>query len=176
MNGSGSPAAARVGEAIENAATGERIRWRATRESSRGRELCFDYWGEPGRVKAAPGHRHPHQREHLTVASGAVVVRLGKSKLRLSAGETLRIDPGSAHSLWPAGCGELHLVARLRPALDMEGLLQQLFGAASTNPFKVAFALRDHPAEIELAHLPVFVQRAALNVMAAVTSVTAEPC
>lgn len=164
----GSPAAARVGEAIENAATGERIRWRATRESSRGVELCFDYWAQPGRVKAAPDHRHPRQSEHLTVASGVATVRLGGSKLRLSAGETFLIDPGRAHSLWPAAGGELHLVARLRPALDMEGFLQQLFAAASTNPFKLAFALRDHPAEIELARIPVFVQRAVLNVVAGV--------
>lgn len=136
------------------------------RESSDGGQLCFDYWAEPGRVKAAPDHRHPRQSEHLTVASGAAIVRLAGSKVRLSAGESLLIDPGEAHSLWPAPGGELHLVARLRPALDMEGFLQQLFGAASTNPFKLAFALRDHPAEIELGGIPIRVQRAVLNIVA----------
>lgn len=151
---------------MENAATGERIRWRATRESSGGAQLCFDYWAQPGRTKAAPDHRHARQTEHLTVASGVAIVRLSGSRVRLSAGESLLIGAGAAHSLWPAQGGELHLVAQLQPALDMEGFLQQLFAAATTNPLKLAFALRDHPAEIELARIPVCVQRVAFNVIA----------
>jgi mannose-6-phosphate isomerase-like protein (cupin superfamily) len=159
---------ARLGETIENPATGERIRWRATRESSGGERLCFDYWAEPGRVKPAPDHRHPHQREHLTVASGVATVRLNGSKLRLSAGQSLLIEAGSAHSLWPASSGgPLHMVAELRPALDMEGFLGQLFAAATTNPLRLAFALRDHPDEIELTRVPVFIQRLALKLLAA---------
>lgn len=159
-------ASARVGATIVNAATGERVRWRATRESSSGRELRFDYWGEAGSVAAAPNHRHPRQSEHLTVTSGTAIVRLAASTVRLSAGDSLVLAPGTAHSLWPASGCELHLVAELRPALDMEGFLLRLFAAASTNPFRLASALRDHPAEIELARIPVIIQRAGLHMLA----------
>ena len=122
-------AMARRGDVIENPVTGERIVFLRTARDTAGALLQFEDRLAPhassiGRVQ----HSHPRQEERITVLAGTVCYRIRRQTVRLDAGDTLVLPPGTPHAFWNDTDAEAHVVAELRPALRTETALETICG------------------------------------------------
>jgi len=118
-----------------------------------------------------PMHVHPHQEERITVVRGSMRSRSGSADRVLTAGETIVTPPGEAHTVGPAGDGDVEVVAELRPALGYERFIEQSFALDRAghvnskgrgNPLRMASA-GPRQAEFFYARIPVGLQRAMLR-------------
>jgi hypothetical protein len=98
---------------------------------------------------------------------------LGGQEEGLTAGQAKALPPGIAHILWNDSDDEAHLRMEVRPALEMETLLETVFGLArdgktgkkgSPNPLHGALLAREY--DIFLAGPPIPVQSAGMAVLA----------
>ncbi len=159
---------ARQGDVIDNPVTGERIVFRQTSADTNGELLQFDLYLQPhGFVPAE--HIHARQEERPEVVSGSVRYRLGGKEGSLGAGEAAVLPPGIPHTLWNDSEEPAHLVMEARPALEMETVLETLFGLARDgrtnakgmpNPLHGALLAREY--ELFLPRPPIVLQRAGM--------------
>src|SRR4030081_3304155 len=107
------------GQVIDNPITGERIVIRQSGADTDGRLLAFDLFLPPGGHVPAT-HAHPVQQERFTVVTGQLRFRVGQRTLLASPGETVVVEPGTAH--WFGNAAAITTVARveIRPALRMQ--------------------------------------------------------
>ena len=77
--------------------------------------------------RGPPVHRHPRQEESFEVIEGRMWVRVGSDERMLSAGESVTMPPGAAHTFRNASAGPLRHFTRFRPA----GRMEEFFRIAS---------------------------------------------
>ncbi len=120
-----------------------------------------------------PAHIHPRQEERFRVLSGRMGVESGGRGQVLEAGEEISVPPGTPHTFWNAGDGELRHTVELRPALKSEEFFETIFGlqrdgrlvaGRPPNPLMMAPVVVEHGNW--LAGPPVFLQRLVFPVLA----------
>ena len=160
----------RTGDVIENPITGERLRFLKTSRDTNGESVVVECTVQPhGFVAAA--HIHPEQSEHFQVLKGRVGFRLGGEKVELGAGESVLVEPGTAHKFWNAGDEPARFVTVVRPALRFEQLIETMYSLAADgktnrkgmpNPLRLAVIAQEHFADVQLPFPPAFLQRLGL--------------
>lgn len=117
-------------EIIENAATGERVRFIRTAAETGGELIVIeDHWTRPGHV--VPRHVHPGMEERWTVIEGTVAYTVDGIDTVAGPGDSVTAPPGVLHSARDAGNGEVILRIEMRPPLRWESFIRQLFALAS---------------------------------------------
>jgi quercetin dioxygenase-like cupin family protein len=159
-----------TGQTIENPVTGERLRFLKTSRDTNGESVVVEVTVQPhGFVAAA--HVHPEQSEHFQILEGKVGFKLGREKVELRPGESVLVDPGTAHKFWNAGDEPARFVTVVRPALQFEQLIETMFGLAADgktnrkgmpNPLRLAVIANEHFDDVRLPFPPAFLQRMAL--------------
>jgi quercetin dioxygenase-like cupin family protein len=157
---------AQAGQTIENRCTGERITWIETAGGTGGARLRFHLGVAPG-GRLPVTHLHPAQVETFELAEGAFRVEVKGETRALKPGESIRIEPGEAHT-WanPSTDEPALLTVTFEPALNTETFLEQFFGLANdgktkpdgTPPFLQIMAMVNR-YELFIAGPPVFLQR-----------------
>jgi len=120
---------AHAGQILENPISGEKIIFRQTAAETDGELLAFELVLAPG--GAVPGaHVHPEQEERFEVVSGTMALRLGLKRVVAGPGETVVVPAGRVHRFENAGDEPAHVLVEVRPALEMERLLQTVVSLA----------------------------------------------
>ncbi|MBN1529964.1 MAG: cupin domain-containing protein [Thermoleophilaceae bacterium] len=154
--------------------TGERVTFVRTSDETGGRFCELELIALPG-TRPAAAHIHPEQLERFTIHSGRVRVRLGRGESDHGAGETVVVEPGTPHTWTAVGHEELHLTARIEPALNAERFFEDFFAlaeAGKTNragvptPLHLAVLLADNPGFLYLEKPPLRVQKAMVRALA----------
>ncbi|MDQ6772584.1 MAG: cupin domain-containing protein [Candidatus Dormibacteraeota bacterium] len=151
----------RSGDLIENPRSGERIVLRQTAAETGGTLLTFDLFLAPG-GRVPSGHVHPEQEETFRVIEGRMRFRVGGRAILAGAGQTVRVAPGRRHSFANVGPGSARLLVEVRPALNMEELLQAAAtlggeatgGAGVPRPLDLALFLREFEREVRVPLVP----------------------
>ncbi len=160
----------RAGDMIENAVTGERLRFHRTAAETNGELVVVEAFLRPGGQVAA-AHVHPHQQERFLVVAGAVGFKRGREKLVAGPGDEVVVEPGTAHQFWNAGDTEARFFCEIRPALQFERLIETMFGFAADGktgrkgmpqPLRLAPIAQAHFADVRLPVIPAWMQRSAL--------------
>lgn len=135
---------ARAGQAVENAATGERVTFVRTAAETRGELLELELlWTRPG--QRAPAHVHPEMEERYQVLSGTAAFRIGGEQDRTAGpGEVVTVPPGTTHLAWNPTDDEVRLKVEFRPALRWEEFVVRLFAGDES----VADLMREFRREI----------------------------
>lgn len=172
----------RTGDSIANPVTGETVTFQRTSADSDGELVIAEVTLEPGGF-AAGIHVHPKQTETFRIVAGAVGFRLGRRRLVATAGETVVVEPGTAHAFWNAAEEQVRFLCEIRPALGFERLLETMFALArdgKTNgrgvphPLRLAAIVDHHREDVQLPLVPLPVQRLAATVGATAAWALAE--
>ena len=172
----------RTGDSIANPVTGETVTFRQTAADSDGEVVIAEVTLEPG-GSVAGVHVHPIQTETFRIVDGAVGFRVGRGRQVATAGETLVVEAGTAHTFWNAGEGRARFLCEVRPALNFERLLQTMFALArdgKTNhrgvphPLRLAAIADHHRQDVQLPVVPVPMQRVAAKLGATAAWALAE--
>jgi mannose-6-phosphate isomerase-like protein (cupin superfamily) len=161
---------AHAGEVLDNPVSGERITFRATAADTDGELLAIDLEVRPdGHV---PGlHVHPMQEERFEVVSGTMRFKLGRKKIVANAGDVVVVPAGVRHKFANAGDEVARARVEVRPALEMERLLEtavalaeegRTTGKGMPKPLDLALFVREFEQEVRGAFPPVWIQRATL--------------
>ncbi|HVD09485.1 MAG TPA: cupin domain-containing protein [Gaiellaceae bacterium] len=159
-----------AGDMIENAVTGERLRFHRTSAETNGELVVVETFVQPGGQVAA-AHAHPHQQERFVVVEGSVGFKRGREKLVAGPGDEVVVEPGTAHKFWNAGDTEARFFCEIRPAFQFERLIETMFGLAvdgKTNkkgmpqPLRLAPIAKAHFDDVRLPVVPAWMQRSAL--------------
>lgn len=162
------------GRVIENPISGERIVIRESGDANGGRLLAFDLFLPPGGHVPA-SHAHPFQEERFSVIAGRMRFRRGRRTVLAGPGETVIIQPGTAHWFGNPGPGTSQARVEVRPALRMEELFERTEAAGSAGRFlgtrlprltDLALVLLDFQRELAVPGVPAVVVRAALAPLA----------
>ncbi|MGI8606659.1 MAG: cupin domain-containing protein [Gaiellaceae bacterium] len=160
----------RAGDLIENAVTGERLRFHQTSAETNGELVVVEAFVQPGGQVAA-AHVHPHQQERFLVVSGAVGFKRGREKLVAGPGDEIVVEPSTAHKFWNAGDTEARFYCEIRPARQFERLIETMFGLAADGktskkgmpqPLRLASIAKAHFEDVRLPVVPAWMQRTAL--------------
>lgn len=111
----------RAGDKILDA-EGYGLVFRKTAADTDGELLEVDAYYRP-QSTMPPRHYHPQQEEEFTVVRGEFRVLLGDELHTYHRGDTFRVPAGISHSMHNVADHKGHLVWRVRPALNSEGLL-----------------------------------------------------
>ena len=110
---------ARAGDVVEHPLAGTRTVFLKTACDTHGELLELDvFMRGGGRVSAE--HIHPNQEERFEVLSGTAHFRMRGRERDIGIGEKVVIPAGTPHVWGNLGEEEAHLIAELRPALDLE--------------------------------------------------------
>ncbi len=146
---------------LENPLTGERIVIRTGADETAGALLAFDLFLPPGGHVPA-GHAHPIQEERFTILDGVLRFQLARRTIVASAGQTVRIPPGTAHWFENASAHPAHARVEVRPALNMQHLLERsmrlgqvrLFGRPVPRLSELALFLLEFERELAVPFVP----------------------
>jgi quercetin dioxygenase-like cupin family protein len=159
-----------AGQTLYNPVTKERMTFLRTAAQTGGDHVLIELRSEPGGFVAA-AHTHPVQTETFEIVSGTLGAKVGGKKIEARAGETLVVEPGTAHKWWNAGEDELVFRAEGLPAGQFEQLIETMFGLAvdgktnkkgMPNPLRLAVIAKHHFAEVQLPFPPPALQRIGL--------------
>ena len=160
----------RTGDTIVNPVTGEQLRFLKTSRDTGGESVVVEATIQPdGAVAAA--HVHPKQSELFKVLEGTVGFKVGGQTIEVKAGESVLVEPGTAHKFWNAGETPARFVTEVRPALQFERLIETMFSLAADgktnkkgmpNPLRLAVIANEHFDDVQLPFPPAFLQRMAL--------------
>ena len=159
-----------AGDQIENPVTGERLVFHVTSAETNGERVVFETIVQPGGFVAA-AHIHPFQTEHFEVLAGTLGMKRGKEQVELRPGDSVLVEPGTAHKFWNAGDGEVRFVCTVTPALQFERLIATMYGLAAEgktnkkgmpNPVRVAVIANHHFDDVRLPGIPQWLQKAGL--------------
>jgi quercetin dioxygenase-like cupin family protein len=121
-----------------------------------------------------PMHVHHLQEEVIVVVSGRVGFQVpGQEPQYATAGETKVFGPGVAHKWWNAGDVELHMTGWVKPPLNLEYFLSELFAATARNGgarpglFDIAFLATRYRTEFTMVEIPIAVQRVVFPIVLA---------
>jgi quercetin dioxygenase-like cupin family protein len=156
-----------AGQIIENPVTGERITFRRTAADTAGELLELDLELAPG-GKVPGAHRHPEQEERFEVLSGRMEFRLGLRRIVTEAGDVVTVPAGRVHRFANAGDEVAHVRVQVRPALEMERLLEttvalaqegRTWSSGMPRPLDLALFTRTFEAEVAAPFPPAWVVR-----------------
>jgi quercetin dioxygenase-like cupin family protein len=157
---------------IENGA-GERLTFARRVRGPAGDRVEGDNVVKPG--AGPPMHVHHHQTEVFTVQRGRIgYQRLGEPAQFAGPGETVVFKAGEAHKFWNAGEDDLHCMAYIEPADNVEYLLTEMFesarrhGGGRPDLFDIAFLSTRYRSEYAMVEIPALVQRLIFPVLVAV--------
>jgi quercetin dioxygenase-like cupin family protein len=162
------------GQVIQNPVSGERITFRQTSADTDGELLALDLELSPdGHV---PGmHVHPAQEERFEITSGKVRFRKGLKRIEAEAGDVVVVEPGKIHKFENVGDEGAAMRVQVRPALQMERLLETTVELAEDGkvtkkgmpkPLDLALFVREFKDEVRGPGSPGWVQRASLAPLA----------
>lgn len=132
---------------VVNPVTGERFMFHSPADPDT-EPLEADIWAPPG-MSPLVEHVHPRQVESFEIQAGAMSLSLDGVVKTLTEGEEATIPAGTPHSWWPTGDEELHVRARVDPALQSEDILRDLTALARRGRVKANGA----PSMLQLATL-----------------------
>ncbi|WP_461116851.1 cupin domain-containing protein [Spirosoma jeollabukense] len=114
---------------IRNPKTGQEITFLHTAKDTKGQFLGMIATFQP---QSQPQLRYylPQQTLDLDVLSGELTVLLNGQYRQLKAGEKLFIEANQAHALWNRSTQPTTINCRVRPALNMEHLLETVAALA----------------------------------------------
>lgn len=84
----------------------------------------------PADMIRPPLHLHRSQQERFEVLQGEVTIRVRNELHVLGAGGCLVIEPGTPHTWWNSGAGELRMLAEFRPPGNMQSFFETFCGFA----------------------------------------------
>jgi mannose-6-phosphate isomerase-like protein (cupin superfamily) len=117
---------ARVGAEIENAVSGERLKFLQTFKSSKGELFQAEIWSPPGKF-VIQTHFHPNQIERFEVIEGSLGAKVAGRTQVAGPGERVSVPVGTSHSYWNDGDGELHILYEHVPALTAAELFFETY-------------------------------------------------
>jgi quercetin dioxygenase-like cupin family protein len=135
------------GQTVVSSATGERVVFQTLGRESGGELLRVDLFLAPGGAPRAR-HVHPFQEERFEILEGTVRFRLGSRTRVATAGDVVVVPPGTPHLPRNIGDGEAHLIAEVRPALNLETFLENAFALLSARGHRMT-----PPMILELSEL-----------------------
>jgi quercetin dioxygenase-like cupin family protein len=113
-----------------------------------------------------PMHVHWKQEEALTIVEGKMGVEIqGQPPVFYGPGETASFKPGVYHRFWNAGDTPLKCTGYVKPALNFEYFLTNIYDSMRENgghrpgAFDSAFLLRRYRTEFDMASIPKFVKK-----------------
>ncbi len=160
----------RTGDVLHNPVTGELMRFVKAAADTNGEVVIVDVVVAPNGAVAA-AHLHPYQTETFEVLEGEVTFKVGRTKVVARAGETLVVEPGTAHRFWNSGETDARFRCEIRPALQFEQLIETMFSLARDgktnrkgmpNPFRLAVIANAHFDVVRLPLVPQRLQKLAL--------------
>jgi quercetin dioxygenase-like cupin family protein len=160
----------RTGDTLTNPVTGERLHFLKTAAETGGEYVLVEVTVEPDGFVAA-AHVHPYQTETFETLEGVVCFEVGGETRVAGAGETLVVEPGTAHKFWNAGEHSARFRTEVRPALEFESLIETMFGLAADgktnrkgmpNPLRLAVIAKAHFDVVRLPFPPAWMQRVGL--------------
>ena len=96
--------------------------------------------GEPGVLRLEeqappdmirpPVHLHRRQQERFEVLQGQATIQIRKDLRVLGAGGSLAVEPGTPHTWWNCGDGELRMLVEFRPGGNMLSFFETYCGIA----------------------------------------------
>jgi mannose-6-phosphate isomerase-like protein (cupin superfamily) len=163
---------ARVGQVLDEGV--EQIEFLATAATTDGELVRCRMRVAPGRP-APPEHSHPKLEERFIVEQGVFGYTLGNERLEANPGELVVVPPGTNHTFWNAGDGQLTVVGEVRPALRFEDFVETIHvlirdgrlqpGGKRPNPLLIAVVAMAYREEWRLTKLSP-IARALLPAMA----------
>jgi len=160
----------RTGDVLQNPATGELIRFVTAAADTDGEYVVVEVIVEPNGAVAA-AHLHPYQTEAFEIVEGEVTFKVGRKKVVAKAGQTIVVEPGTAHKFWNSGTADARFRCVVRPALQFEQLIETMFSLAADgktnrkgmpNPFRLAVIANAHLIDVQLPFPPLWIQKLGL--------------
>lgn len=113
-----------------------------------------------------PMHVHWKQEESLTIVEGKMGVEImGQAPQFFGPGDTASFAPGVYHRFWNAGDTPLKCTGYVKPALNFEYFLTNIYASTRENGGKrpgnydTAFLLTRYRSEFDMAVIPKFVKK-----------------
>jgi quercetin dioxygenase-like cupin family protein len=159
-----------TGDVLTNPVTGEQLRFVQAAADTNGEHVLVEVVVQPGGFVAA-AHVHPYQTETFEILEGTVAFEVDGDVIVASAGETVRVDPGTAHRFWNPGDTAAVFRTEVRPGLQFESLIETMFALAADgktnhkgmpNPLRLAVIAKAHFDVVRLPFPPAWMQRAGL--------------
>jgi len=151
---------ASVGQVLDEGL--EQIEFLATAATTGGELVKCRTRVAPGRP-APPEHSHPKLEERFIVEKGVMGYTLGNQRLEAKPGELVVVSPGTNHTFWNAGDGQLSVVGEIRPALRFEDFVETIHvlirdgrlqaGGKRPNPLLIAVVAMAYRDEWRLTRL-----------------------
>jgi hypothetical protein len=85
---------------------------------------------KPESKPAIPLHKHLLCEERFETVAGQLGVILDGERRVLSVGQKVLIQPGTPHTFWNAGDGELRFITDVQPPGDLQTYWETVFGLA----------------------------------------------
>jgi quercetin dioxygenase-like cupin family protein len=119
-----------------------------------------------------PLHRHRFQTERFEVLEGEIVGHLGRTRLRVRAGETFFVPADAPHTFTVETPEPARFIAEFRPGLRLAEFFAQYFALADQglerDPLRLALLARAYPQEFfYVPRIPAAVQQAIARPLAA---------
>lgn len=116
---------------IFNPAIGHRITFLQTAVQTNGELLQIEYAVErPESKPAIPLHKHLKCAERFETVYGKLGVIVDGERRVLGIGESVTIPPGTPHTFWNTGEGEMRFITEVRPPGDLQTFWETVFGLA----------------------------------------------
>ncbi len=116
---------------VNNPAIGHSVTFLQTAEQTNGELLQIEYGVEQQESEPAiPLHIHLVCEERFEVISGQLGVVVDGERRVMGAGEQVLIPPGTPHTFWNAGEGELRFITDVRPPGELQTYWETVFGLA----------------------------------------------
>jgi len=120
-----------MNKTVRNPAIGHRITFLQTAVQTNGELLQIMYVVEnPESKPVIPPHIHLRCEERFEVVDGQLGVILDGERRQLGVGEQVLIPPGTPHTFWNAGEGELRFITDVQPPGQLQTYWETVFGLA----------------------------------------------
>ncbi|MCB0032394.1 MAG: cupin domain-containing protein [Anaerolineales bacterium] len=165
-----------MSKTVRNPAIGHRITFLQTADQTNGELLQIMYAVEgPESQPAIPRHIHLQSEERFEVVQGQLGVILDGERQLFVSGEQLLIPPGTPHTFWNAGEGELRFITDVRPPGRQQTYWETVFGLAEDGkvgknglPHPLQLAVVAPLADSYAANVPVPVMKVIISVLGSI--------